>query len=491
MAAISRSRRGGDRSINAWPGWVDALSSLIMVVMFVLMVFIVAQFYLSNTLSNRDQALSRLNQQLTELGDLLSMERQANADLRINVGQLSAELQSSVAIRESLAASLSAAEARRDELAGQTALLSRRADQSAEQLTRVGRELEDAYKVIEADRQKIETSLGELASLQADIQALRDVREQLEGQVAALTTVVRNTEAERDQSAAARDRLDQDLRLSQEQRDALLAELGTIRDRAQQLEARVASEEERTTLAQKEIQQRDIRIEDLMAALDSTQAALTGEKKLTEEGRAQVVLLNQQMAALRDQLNQLTAALGAAESKGQQQEVQIADLGRRLNLALASKVEELARYRSEFFGRLREVLGTRQDVRIVGDRFVFQSEVLFPSASATLEEAGKDQLARLASTLLDIARKIPPEVTWILRVDGHTDLRPIATAQFPSNWELSTARAISVVKFLVDHGVPSDRLVAAGFGEYQPLDPGRSEDAFGRNRRIEIKLDQR
>jgi chemotaxis protein MotB len=171
--------------------------------------------------------------------------------------------------------------------------------------------------------------------------------------------------------------------------------------------------------------------------------------------------------------------------------VQIADLGRRLNLALASKVEELARYRSEFFGRLREVLGTRQDVRIVGDRFVFQSEVLFPSASATLEEAGKDQLARLASTLLDIARKIPPEVTWILRVDGHTDLRPIATAQFPSNWELSTARAISVVKFLVDHGVPSDRLVAAGFGEYQPLDPGRSEDAFGRNRRIEIKLDQR
>jgi chemotaxis protein MotB len=281
------------------------------------------------------------------------------------------------------------------------------------------------------------------------------------------------------------------LRLSQEQRDALLAELGTIRDRAQQLEARVASEEERTTLAQKEIQQRDIRIEDLMAALDSTQAALTGEKKLTEEGRAQVVLLNQQMAALRDQLNQLTAALGAAESKGQQQEVQIADLGRRLNLALASKVEELARYRSEFFGRLREVLGTRQDVRIVGDRFVFQSEVLFPSASATLEEAGKDQLARLASTLLDIARKIPPEVTWILRVDGHTDLRPIATAQFPSNWELSTARAISVVKFLVDHGVPSDRLVAAGFGEYQPLDPGRSEDAFGRNRRIEIKLDQR
>jgi chemotaxis protein MotB len=469
MAAISRSRRGGDRSINAWPGWVDALSSLIMVVMFVLMVFIVAQFYLSNTLSNRDQALSRLNQQLTELGDLLSMERQANADLRINVGQLSAELQSSVAIRESLAASLSAAEARRDELAGQTALLSRRADQSAEQLTRVGRELEDAYKVIEADRQKIETSLGELASLQADIQALRDVREQLEGQVAALTTVVRNTEAERD----------------------LLAELGTIRDRAQQLEARVASEEERTTLAQKEIQQRDIRIEDLMAALDSTQAALTGEKKLTEEGRAQVVLLNQQMAALRDQLNQLTAALGAAESKGQQQEVQIADLGRRLNLALASKVEELARYRSEFFGRLREVLGTRQDVRIVGDRFVFQSEVLFPSASATLEEAGKDQLARLASTLLDIARKIPPEVTWILRVDGHTDLRPIATAQFPSNWELSTARAISVVKFLVDHGVPSDRLVAAGFGEYQPLDPGRSEDAFGRNRRIEIKLDQR
>jgi chemotaxis protein MotB len=151
----------------------------------------------------------------------------------------------------------------------------------------------------------------------------------------------------------------------------------------------------------------------------------------------------------------------------------------------------LARYRSEFFGRLREVLGSRQDIRIVGDRFVFQSEVLFPSGSATLEESGKVQLAKLANTLLEIALRIPPEVNWIMRVDGHTDPRPISTPQFPSNWELSTARAISVVKFLVERGVPSDRLVAAGFGEYQPLDPSRSDDAFARNRRIEMKLDQR
>ena len=315
--------------------------------------------------------------------------------------------------------------------------------------------------MIEADRQKIETSLREIASLQADIQALRDVREQLETQVAALTALSQRTEAERNQTAeqlqqteAARAKATEELRLTTEQREALMAELSAIRDRSQQLESQLSTERERTTLAQREIEQRDIRLEELKLALDQTQAALTGEKKLTDESRAEVAILNQQIAALRDQLSRLTASLDLAESKSQEQQAQISDLGRRLNLALASKVEELARYRSEFFGRLREVLGSRQDIRIVGDRFVFQSEVLFPSASATLEESGKVQLAKLANTLLEIALRIPPEVNWIMRVDGHTDPRPISTPQFPSNWELSTARAISVVKFLVERGVP-------------------------------------
>ena len=197
------------------------------------------------------------------------------------------------------------------------------------------------------------------------------------------------------------------------------------------------------------------------------------------------------MAALREQLKRIEAALDVSEAKSTEQNVVIADLGRRLNLALASKVEELARYRSEFFGRLREVLGNRRDIRIVGDRFVFQSEVLFESGSAELGIEGAQQLAALAMALIEIARQIPAELHWILRVDGHTDRVPIATARFPTNWELSTARALSVTHFLVDQGIPPDRLAATGFGEFQPLDPRNDEIAFRRNRRIELKLTQR
>src|SRR3546814_2610225 len=166
-------------------------------------------------------------------------------------------------------------------------------------------------------------------------------------------------------------------------------------------------------------------------------------------------------------------------------------LGKRLNVALASKVQELARYRSEFFGRLREILGSREDIRIVGDRFVFQSEILFASGSATIEQDGRPQLARLAGTLKEIAADIPDDIDWVLRVDGHTDRRPIDTLAFPSNWELSTARAVSVVKFLIEQGIPPARLVAAGFGEFQPLDTGNDEIAYRRNRRIEFKLTER
>jgi chemotaxis protein MotB len=160
-------------------------------------------------------------------------------------------------------------------------------------------------------------------------------------------------------------------------------------------------------------------------------------------------------------------------------------------VALASKVQELARYRSEFFGRLREVLGKRKDVRIVGDRFVFQSEVLFETGSAELGGAGQQQLGQLARALTEIAARIPKDLPWVLRVDGHTDRIPIHTPEFRSNWELSTARAISVVRFLIDQGIPADHLAATGFGEHQPLDPGLSEAALRRNRRIELKLTQR
>jgi chemotaxis protein MotB len=544
-------RRMAHRAINVWPGWVDALSSLIMVIIFLLLVFVVAQFYLSHTLSGRDQALVRLNQKIAELSDLLNLERQGAAELRLNIAQVADQLQGSVAAREQQGTALAALGGERDRLAARLAEALRQGEAAGADAARLGRELEDAYKQISAGRETIEVQLRDLARLQADLKALAEARQTLEGQVAALTLLrtsleeraaalaakldrtesaagkqatqaeaerrrldgalaeladrLKQAAAEREReataSAAARTaleaagrdktRLEESLRLSEEQRKLLLEQLGSLRDHAKTLEARVAGEAERTLLAQKEIEVRETRLAELVAALAASRQALTGEKAQSAEGQQQIGLLNQQIQALRAELARLTQALEGSESKGKAQQAQIEDLSGRLNLALARKVEELARYRSEFFGRLREAIGARPDIRIVGDRFVFQSEVLFGTGSAVLEEAGKAQLLKLARTLLDIALTIPPEVNWLLRVDGHTDPRRIATFQFPSNWELSTARAISVVKFLVEQGIPAERLAATGFGEYQPLEGGSAEDAYARNRRIELKLDQR
>jgi len=232
-----------------------------------------------------------------------------------------------------------------------------------------------------------------------------------------------------------------------------------------------------------------------IATVTANLNAVTAERdKITDTANAsaaQVQALSQQIADLTAELQKLNDALGQANAKAQEQTTTIAELTQKLNMALATKVTELARYRSEFFGRLREVLGDRADIRIVGDRFVFQSEVLFPSASATLEDSGKEQLKKLAQTLIEIAKTIPDNVNWVLRVDGHTDKRPIHTAEFPSNWELSTARATAVLQYLIEQGVPANRLAAAGFAEFQPVDSGTDDNALSHNRRIELKFDQR
>ena len=199
-------------------------------------------------------------------------------------------------------------------------------------------------------------------------------------------------------------------------------------------------------------------------------------------------MLNQQLSALRTQIGALEAALDASEAKDTQSKTAIADLGRRLNLALAQRVQDLSRYRSDFFGRLRQVLEGRADIQVVGDRFVFQSEVLFPAGQATISDQGKQELTQLAAAFKDIAKEIPPDINWVLRIDGHTDKRPISTPQFPSNWELSAARAISVAKFLVDQGVDPKRLVPAGFGDNRPLDTADTDAAYAKNRRIEFRL---
>ncbi|MFQ3623843.1 MAG: peptidoglycan -binding protein, partial [Acetobacteraceae bacterium] len=224
----------------------------------------------------------------------------------------------------------------------------------------------------------------------------------------------------------------------------------------------------------------------------AVEGLLAEERRLGETARAQVALLNRQIEELRAQIGRLAAALDAAEEAGRDKDAQIANLGQRLNLALAARVEELQRYRSEFYGRLREVLGNRPGIQVVGDRFVLQSEILFPAGSAELNPEGAEQIRRLAGAIREIARDIPPEIPWILRVDGHADRTPIAPGgRFASNWELSAARAITVVRLLALLGVPEARLAATGFGEFQPIDPGETPEALARNRRIELRLTDR
>ena len=424
MAIAPRNSRRS--SIDIWPGFVDALAQLLMVIIFILLVFTAGQFYLSEVLSGRDQALQRLQQQVNELGDLLAMERRASQELRASSTELSAQLASS--------------QAERNRLTGQ---------------------LRDADAIVNADKEKIELQLSEIESLRRDLDALKTVRADLEAKIAALA-----------QQQAPK-------------------ELGTLRDRTKELEARLAAEQERTSLAQKEIDARDVRLRDVATRADRAELGLAAVKEISRNALARVDQLNAQLAALRDQLSRIAAALDVSEAKVKEQQGQIVELGKRLNLALVNKVEELARYRSEFFGRLREILGDRPDIRIVGDRFVFQSEVLFAPGSADLSDDAKTELAPVIAALKEISAKIPPDISWMLRVDGHTDRRPINNPQFPSTWELSTARAISVVRFAVDEGIPASRVAAAGFADKQPIDPRSTEDAYRRNRRIELKLTER
>jgi len=341
--AFARSRR--DSGMNYWPGFVDALSTLVLSIIFLLTVFMVAQFFLSQQITGKDTALARLTAQISRLSELLSLERTGKTSLEAEIAQLRA--------------SLSAVEGERDRIRG--------AAQGA-----------------------------------------------------------------------------------QSSNDAGKAEVGRL----------------------------------------SSQIDL--EKAATARAVAQIEILNQQISALRRQIAALESALDVTEKKEKDAQLHIADLGQRLNVALAQRVQELSRYRSDFFGKLRDILGNRPDIRVVGDRFVFQSEVFFDSGQAVLRPEGRAELDKLATALLDLEKQIPSEINWVLRVDGHTDTRPLSgTTQFKTNWDLSAGRAISVVQYLISKGVPPQRLVAAGFGEFQPIDPGTTDEAHSRNRRIELKLTER
>ncbi|HEV2552442.1 MAG TPA: peptidoglycan -binding protein [Bosea sp. (in: a-proteobacteria)] len=337
--ALSRSHRRDE--VNFWPGFVDALSTMLIGIVFLLSVFVLGQFFLSQELTGKDTALERLNQQISELTDLLALERASN----------------------------------------------RQAQES-------------------------------LTLLQSSL-----TREQ--------------------------------------------AERGRIQD---MLAAQPGNQ---------------------AAQLGEAQKALDAERQLSARAQATVDLVNQQILAMRRQLAALEEALSASEAKDKEAQARISELGSRLNVALAQRVQELARYRSDFFGRLRQVLGTRPDIRVVGDRFVFQSEVFFDAGQAVLKPEGRGELDKLGAIIADLGREMPPDLPWILRVDGHTDNRPIRSPQFPSNWHLSAARAIAVVEYLVTKGIPADRIAATGFGEYQPLDVANTDDAWRRNRRIEFKITER
>ncbi|KXF76241.1 hypothetical protein ATN84_15225 [Paramesorhizobium deserti] len=342
--ALARSRRQ-NRTIDYWPGFVDALSTLLLAIMFLLSVFVLAQFLLSQEVTSKDTVLNRLNSQINELTQLLSLERSNKQDLQDNIANLQASLAQA-----------------------------------------------------ESERSRLQSLLSEGAGA----------------------------------GAAA-----------------------------------------------------ESRIGELSSNLES-------EKQVSARALSQVELLNQQIGALRRQIGALEAALNASEARDRESNAKIADLGKRLNVALAQRVQELNRYRSDFFGRLREILSDRENIRIVGDRFVFQSEVLFPTGSADINPAGQDEMKKLAGAIIELNKEIPDDINWVLRVDGHTDNVPLAgTGRFRDNWELSSARATAVVKFLIANGVPANRLVAAGFGEYQPLDPADTPEARSRNRRIELKLTER
>ena len=498
MSYASRSRRRRGPSADIWPGFVDVLSTLLLVMIFLLVVYMLAQYFLQRSVSEKSEALSELDHQVTELADLLSIERQSNSNMRANISQLSAELQSSLSARDSLTLALTKAENETDTLRLRLRDMTSEAQTAFAEATEAKRKTAEALLRAEAGEEKIGVMLGDVERLRRDIESLQTVRSDLEKEVGELAATLRISADEAKRLAAALQENETTLTESEaaladsESDKVRLDDAFTVaRDRTSELMAQLSDETERTALAQKVLGERKIRLRELQELYMLSENQLVATRDLSQRQTSKIDVLNQQVLALRAQLSRIGAALDASEAATAEQDVVIVDLGRRLNLALAAKIEELAEYRSEFFGRLREVLAGRRGFAIIGDRFVFQSEVLFGSGSADLGAPGKEGLRAFANVLKDVMKRIPANLPWILQVDGHTDSIPIQTPRFPSNWELSAARAIEVVNYLVTEGIPATRLSATGYGEFQPIDSRDDEIAYRRNRRIELKLTQR
>ena len=465
--ALRRRGNGGD-GLNAWPGYVDALSTLLMVIIFVLLVFVLAQAFLSVALSGRDRALDRLNRQMAELSDMLSLERGQSAELRVSLAQAAHDLQAASAARDQLSQQLASLRGAQDRLAADRDALKTERD-------RLSAQLADAAAQMQAAQARTADLTGQLA------ETARRGEAQGQETAAQLDAARRQLDEMRRQIAA----LDQTHQVDQATIAARISDLARL---AEQARALTALRDE----LEKQAQDASARAITEAQARAAAAAQAADEKRLGDSARAQLALVSHQIDQLRDQLGAIQKALDIAEASGRDKDVQIANLGSRLNAALAQKVEELQRYRSDFFGRLREVLANRPGVQVVGDRFVFQSEVLFPVGSAELTNAGAEEIDKLADTLKQISAEIPADIPWMLRVDGHADRQRMSeTGRWGSNWELSAGRAITVVKLLIADGIPPDRLAATGFGDNQPLDPANTPEAYARNRRIELRLTDR
>jgi chemotaxis protein MotB len=478
-------RRRGDNGLSAWPGYVDALSTLLMVIIFVLLVFVLAQAFLSVVLTGRDKQLDRVNRQLAEVSDMLSLERSHGTELQQSITQLNRDLSAASAARDSLTQQLAALQAQADRAGADRDTLRTERDRLAQQLADAGLQLRAGTARTEKLQQDLAAASGRTEAAKQETATvanqLADARRQL-GDTNNKLAEAQSRLAEMQKQIAE---LDKTVQVG---KDTIAAKLSDLANLAEQNRALAALRDD----LEKQVKDAAARSMTDQQHLAAAETLLAEDKRLGESARARIALLNQQVDDLKAQLTSVANALDLTKTQGQDKDTQIANLSQKLNVALASKVEELQHYRSEFFGKLRDKLANRPGIQVVGDRFVVQSEVLFPLGSADLTQAGQNSLTALAITIKDIAREIPPDIHWILRVDGHTDRQPIKGAGgFASNWELSAARAITVVKLLIADGVPADHLAATGFADNQPLDNAETPEAFAKNRRIELRLTDR
>ena len=470
MAGSSERRRGRGGNLDVWPGYVDALSTLLMVIIFVLLVFVLAQGFLSVALSSREKAMDQLNLRVAELAELLSLEAAQGEQLRQQLGRLGDDLRGTAAARDAAMQSLALLREERERLTSERDGLRGERDRLGARLSDLELAARSAADRAGAMERQMAEALGRAERTGGDAARLqRDLR----GSQTELAAAQAALEAVRREAAA----LDRQVRVERETVTQRLSEMARL---SEQIRALTALRDELERRAAQEQRGRE------RAEAESGERA-----RLAESAAAQVALLTRQTEALRAELARLSRALDLAEAEGRDRNAQIALLGQRLNAALAARVEELQRYRSDFFGRLRDVLGERPEVRIVGDRFVFQGEVLFAPGSAELSDAGLRQLRDLAGVLSEVTPLIPADVAWVMRVDGHADRTPIRSARFASNWELAAARAIAVAQILIAEGLPANRVAATSFGDAQPIDAGDSPQALARNRRIELRMTDR